>query len=110
MQLHEFRNEPLCDFNGNPEHIRRMRLALEEVGKELGREYDLVIGGEPAKTEQKVRSFNPSHRDQASAAFSQGTPELADQAIRVAEEASKTWPTTPADARAAHRLDTASAI
>jgi len=110
MQLHEFRNEPLCDFSGNPEHIRRMRLALEEVGKELGREYDLVIGGEPAKTEQKLRSFNPSHKDQVIGVFSKGTPELADQAIRVAEEAFKTWATTPAETRAAVLLDTAKII
>jgi len=46
MQLSEFRNEPLRDFKGNPEHELRMKGALAEVGEQLGREYDLVIKGE----------------------------------------------------------------
>src|SRR5438067_1696486 len=77
---------------------------------EMGHEYDMVIGEEPAKTEQNLRSFNPSHKDQVIGVFSKGTPELADQAIRVAEEAFKTWATTPAEARAAVLLDTAKII
>src|ERR1041385_1846250 len=107
MQLSEFRNEPLCDFKDNPEHIRRMRLALEEVGKELGREYDLVIGGKPVRTEQKLRSLNPSHKDQVIGIFSKATRELADQAMRTAEEAFKTWSSTPAEERATVLVDTA---
>ena len=51
MQLPEFRNEPLSDFKGNPEHARRMKAALAEVESELGRHYDLVIGGERVQTE-----------------------------------------------------------
>ncbi|PYV28796.1 MAG: L-glutamate gamma-semialdehyde dehydrogenase, partial [Acidobacteria bacterium] len=56
MQLREFRNEPLSDFRGNPEHARRMKAALEEVKQELGRQYDVVIGGERIKTEEKLCS------------------------------------------------------
>src|ERR1051326_7692397 len=107
MQLSEFRNEPLSDFKSNPEHIRSMGLALEEVGKELGHEYDLVIGGKPVRTDQKLRSLNPSHKDQVIGVFSKATPEMADQAIRTAEEAFNTWSSTPAEERATVLVDTA---
>ena len=45
MQLADFKNEPLSDFKGNPEQFRKMKAAVEEVGKELGRDYPLVMGG-----------------------------------------------------------------
>ncbi|HEV2177578.1 MAG TPA: L-glutamate gamma-semialdehyde dehydrogenase [Terriglobia bacterium] len=99
MRLAEFKNEPLSDFKGNPEHQRRMKEALEEVGKELGREYDLVIGGQRIQTSDKLRSYNPAQKDQVLGTFSKGTPELAEKAIRTADEAFKTWSRTPASAR-----------
>ena len=99
MQLPEFRNEPLSDFKGNPEHARRMKAAVEEVGRELGREYPLVIGGERITTNDKLRSFNPSAPEQVVGIFSKGTPELAERAIRVADEAFKSWSRTPAEKR-----------
>lgn len=99
MKLPEFRNEPLCDFKGNPEHIRRMKAALEQVKDELGREYELVIGGERIKTEERFRSSNPSQKDQVVGIFSKADAELADRAIRVADETFKTWKDTPAERR-----------
>jgi len=110
MQLAEFRNEPGCDFKDNPEHIRRMKLALEEVGKNLGSEHDLVIGGQRVQTEDKLRSLNPSHKDQVVGVFSKGTPELADRAIHAAEKAFKTWSRTPAEERVELLLATAKII
>jgi 1-pyrroline-5-carboxylate dehydrogenase len=107
MQLPEFRNEPLSDFKGNPEHARRMKAAVTEVEKELGREYPLVIGGERITTQEKLRSYNPSNKDQVVGVFSKGTPELADRAIRAADEAFKTWSRTPAEKRVQLLLDTA---
>src|SRR5947207_15072038 len=106
MQLREFRNEPLSDFRGNPEHARRMKAALEEVKQELGRQYDVVIGGERIKTEEKLCSFDPSEKSQVVGAFSKATPELADRAIRTADEAFKSWSRTPAETRVQLLLDT----
>ncbi len=54
-----FKNEPSVDFS-NPENTRRMRAAIEKVRNELGREYDLVIGGRRVKTEEKTQSLNPA--------------------------------------------------
>lgn len=106
MQLSEFRNEPLCDFKGNPEHGRRMQAAIDQVATELGREYDLVIGKERVKTKEKFRSCNPSHKDQVVGIFSKGTPEHAERAIRAADEAFKTWCRKPAEKRVTLLLDT----
>ena len=55
----QFKNEPSVDFT-NPENARRMRAAIEKVRSELGREYDLVIGGRHIKTTEKTTSLNPA--------------------------------------------------
>jgi len=54
-----FKNEPYVDFS-IPENEQRMKEALEKVYKDFGKEYDIVIGGKPYKTEKKIRSINPS--------------------------------------------------
>jgi 1-pyrroline-5-carboxylate dehydrogenase len=100
MQLPEFKNEPLSDFKGNADLFRQMKAAVEEVAKELGQEYDLVIGGQRIKTPDKLRSMNPSQKDQLVGSFSKANVELADRAVRAADEAFKTWSRTPAEARA----------
>ena len=40
----EFRNEPLTDFS-QPDNRRAMAAAIEKVRSQLGREYDILIGG-----------------------------------------------------------------
>ena len=47
--MSQFSNEPMIDWS-NPENLRRMQAALDKVRSELGREYDLVIGGRRVKT------------------------------------------------------------
>lgn len=110
MQLLEFRNEPPSDFRGNPEAQRGMKEALEQVSQELGREYDLVIGGERVQTRDKLTSYNPAKKDQVVGVFSKGTPELADRAIRAAERAFGSWSKVPGEKRAQLLVDTAGII
>ncbi len=100
MQLPEFKNEPFSDFKDNREHFRQMKEAVENVRKELGQEFDLVIGGQRVKAQDKFCSFNPAQRDQVVAVFPKGNAELAERAVRAADEAFKTWSRTPAEARA----------
>ena len=45
LKLPEFRNEPYTDFS-RPENRRRMEEASAKVRAQLGREYELLIGGE----------------------------------------------------------------
>src|SRR5208337_1915582 len=61
VRLHEgaFKNEPFVDFT-KEENVRKMRSAIEKVRGQLGREYDLIIGGKRVKTSGKIRSINPA--------------------------------------------------
>ena len=71
-----FLNEPFFDFT-REENARQMRAAIEKVRGQLGREYDLIIGGKRLKTADKIRSLNPTrpseivgiHQDAALAQF-----------------------------------------
>ena len=99
MQLPEFRNEPPSDFRGNPEHARRMKDALDQVGSELGRDYDLVIGGKRIKTQDKLISYCPENQDLIIGTASKGDAALADRAIRTADEVFKAWSRVPLEQR-----------
>ena len=55
-----FINEPFFDFR-HEDNARKMRAAIERVRAQLGREYDLIIGGQRVKTNDKIKSLNPSH-------------------------------------------------
>jgi len=88
--LSEFRNEAYTDF-AQPENRRRMEEALAQVEAQLGREYDLIIGGEAVKAKDTFRSYNPSEKDQVVGIFQKATPEHIDRAIEVAWEAFESW-------------------
>ena len=95
-----FRNEPATDFS-HSENARRMREALAKVGAELGREYDMVIGGRLVKTEEKIRSLNPARPSQVVGVFQSAGREHVEPAIQAAAAAFASWKGTSAEERAA---------
>jgi 1-pyrroline-5-carboxylate dehydrogenase len=97
MQI-EFKNEPFTNFS-LPENKKAFQDALAKVESELGREYDLIIGGERIKTEKKSRSINPSNKDQVIGIVSQADQALAEKAIQVAASTFESWKAVPAQAR-----------
>lgn len=107
MQLSAFKNEPLSDFKGNPEHFRRMKEALQIVKKELGADYPVVIGSERIDTKDKFHSYNPSEKDQIVGTFSKGDAALAAKAIEKAEKAYESWSRTPVETRVKLLVSTA---
>jgi len=98
MKLPRFKNEPFTDFS-KPENRKKMEKALLKVESELGREYDIVIGGERIKTQEKFYSYNPSKKDQVVGVLQKGDAELAKKAIEVANEAFKDWGMTKPEYR-----------
>jgi 1-pyrroline-5-carboxylate dehydrogenase len=110
MTLPEFKNEPLSDFKNNPAHRRRMEYALDETREELGREHDIVIGGERIKTPAKFRSYNPSHPSEVVGVFFQADGALVDRAVLRADEAFKTWSRAPVQRRVDLLLKTAKVL
>jgi 1-pyrroline-5-carboxylate dehydrogenase len=99
MMSAEFRNEPFTDFS-KEEHAQAMRVAIEKVKSQLGREYPLVIGGERITTDGKLDSINPANRTQVVGRFNKATKELATRAVDTAYETFKTWRRTSPQERA----------
>jgi 1-pyrroline-5-carboxylate dehydrogenase len=94
-----FKNEPFVDFTRH-ENVRAMREALDKVRRQLGREYENVIGGHRVHTEAKVQSINPSHPDQVVGIFQKAGAAEVPAAVEAALEAFEGWSRTPMVERA----------
>ena len=109
QQVAEFRNEPFTNFT-DPVNRQKMQEAIERVRSQLGREYDVVIGGERIRIPEKFSSYNPSRKAEVVGVFQKGTPELADRAVRAAAKQFETWKRVPAEERAEYLLRVASIV
>ena len=63
MGLPKFKNEPLTDFT-NKKNKKDFEKALEEVTLRFKQEYPLRIGGEKIFADEKLKSYNPSKKDE----------------------------------------------
>ena len=86
----DFQNEPSIDWS-NPENARRMRTAIEKVRNELGREYDLVIGGRRVKTAEKTESLNPAKPSEIVGIHQAAGAAEVEPAMQAALKAFETW-------------------
>src|SRR5208337_3650821 len=98
--LTPFKNEPFVDFT-RLENVRAMREALDKVRRQLGREYENVIGGHRVQTEAKLQSINPSHPDQVVGTFQKAGAEDVPAAMDAALKAFESWKLVAVRARAA---------
>jgi len=101
IRLHEgpFANEPLTDFT-KEENARKMRAAIEKVRGQLGREYDLVIGGKRVKTADKIESMNPAKPSQVVGVHQKAGKEHVEPAMQAALAAFHSWSQTSIEERA----------
>jgi 1-pyrroline-5-carboxylate dehydrogenase len=101
IRLHEgpFVNEPLTDFN-KEENARKMRPAIEKVRGQLGREYDLIIGGKRVKTNDKIKSINPAKPSQVVGLHQKAGKEHVEPAMQAALRAFDSWSRTSVEERA----------
>lgn len=104
-----FANEPFIDFK-LPENARAMRDALDLVASQLGREYDLIIGGRRLKTEGKIRSLNPARPAQVVGIHQKAGAEHAEEAMQAALLAFESWSRTSVETRVSLILDAAEII
>ncbi len=95
-----FHNEPFLDFTRD-ENARKMREAIAQVRKELGREYPLVIGGQHITTTEKIRSLNPAKPSEIVGIHQKANASHVEPAMQAALHAFETWSRTPAAERAA---------
>ncbi|MES0857418.1 L-glutamate gamma-semialdehyde dehydrogenase [Geobacillus sp. G4] len=94
-----YRHEPLTDFTVEANR-EAFLAALKKVESELGRDYPLVIGGERVMTEDKITSINPANKAEVIGRVAKATKELAERAMKTADEAFRTWSRTSPEARA----------
>jgi 1-pyrroline-5-carboxylate dehydrogenase len=85
-----FVNEEFTDFTRG-ENKRAMQAALAEVEGQLGRGYDLVIGGQHVRTEGKIVSSNPARPKQVIGIHSKAGAEHVQQAMDAAQIAFADW-------------------
>ncbi|HTR65878.1 MAG TPA: aldehyde dehydrogenase family protein, partial [Terriglobales bacterium] len=99
--LHDgpFVNEPMLDFTRD-ENARKMRAAIEKVRGQLGKEYDLIIGGKRVKTAEKIKSINPAKPSELVGLHQKAGKEHVEPAIQAALKAFENWSRTPVDQRA----------
>ena len=92
--LKQFANEPFIDFT-KAENRRAMEAALEQVSGELGREYDMIVGGKRLRTEEKIVSRNPARPAQVIGMHQAAGPGHADGAVAAAADAFPGWSRRP---------------
>lgn len=85
-----YRNEPFLDFS-DPEVLASFRLTLDDVRDRLGRDYPLVIGGEPVHTAERLDSLDPCFPDRVVGRASLGKAEHVEAAFAAAYEAYEGW-------------------
>ncbi len=90
LELSAFKNLELVDFSV-PENRASMKEAIALVRSQLGREYDMVIGGNHLKSVDKFQSFNPSLKSEVVGVFQRGTEDLIEPAMEAAERAFESW-------------------
>jgi len=101
IRLHEgkFANEPFTDFS-KEDNARKMRAAIEKVRGQLGREYDLIIGGKRIKTADKIKSLNPAKPSQIVGLHQKAGAEQVESAMQAALKAFTSWSQTSVEERA----------
>ncbi|HUO59178.1 MAG TPA: aldehyde dehydrogenase family protein, partial [Candidatus Acidoferrales bacterium] len=109
FSLPQFKNEPVVDFT-RPENARKMRDAVETIRVQLGREYDVVIGGQRVKTGKTLKSLNPSNPAQVVGVFQSCGQDQVEQAMQAAQKAFVSWSRTPVEQRAELLLKVAKTI
>ncbi len=104
-----FANEPFVDFK-TPDNKRAMQAALDHVASQLGREYDLIIGGRRLRTEGKIRSLNPARPTQVVGVHQKAGAEHAEEAMTAALDAFETWSRTTTGERVSLLLNAAEIV
>lgn len=97
--LPPFSNEPVADFSKSTNR-EGMENALRQVRAHFGEEYELLIAGRREKTDDKLRSLNPSRPSEVVGIHSKATAALAKEAVEQAHSFFPQWSATPPIERA----------
>ncbi|MEC2075041.1 L-glutamate gamma-semialdehyde dehydrogenase [Metabacillus fastidiosus] len=95
----QYKHEPFTNFS-EEENRRLFTESLRYVQSYLGNDYDLVINGERISTKDKIVSVNPANHDEIIGTVSKATVELAEKAMKSADETFQIWRKTDPEIRA----------
>lgn len=98
--LPAFHNEPYADFS-QPDNRRAMEAALTQVRASFGNEYPLWIAGQAVRTDDWLRSVNPSRTDETVGLHAKATAAMAREAVADAAAFFPEWARTPVAERIA---------
>ncbi|MBR9990415.1 MAG: L-glutamate gamma-semialdehyde dehydrogenase [Gemmatimonadetes bacterium] len=108
-EIPPFTNEAFLDWN-DPENVRQMEAALEDLRSEFDRTYPLIIGGRKVTEGERDTARSPSEKDLVLGHTIRATAGQARDAIEAAEEAFRTWRKVPWEERAEYLFRTAEAL
>jgi 1-pyrroline-5-carboxylate dehydrogenase len=97
--VQQYKHEPFTDFSQESNKSGYLT-GLKTVTEYLGKDYDLVIGGERVSTEEKIVSFNPADKNEVIGRVSKADRNLAEKAMQAADDAFKTWKKVKPEVRA----------
>jgi len=103
-----YQNAPLTNF-ALPENQKKMRAALDEQRRQLGRKVPLTINGEKIWTDKMFSSVNPSQPDQIVGYAAEAGITEAERAVSAARAAFEKWRRTSVEERC-QLLERAAAI
>jgi 1-pyrroline-5-carboxylate dehydrogenase len=95
----EFKNEPVLDFNQEANRKQQAE-ALALVQSQLGREYDLILGNECAKSGKTFKSINPGKKSEIIGIFQSATAAQTLQSVEVASRTFEQWEKVSVEDRA----------
>lgn len=88
--LPAFTNEPHLDFS-RAIHREQMLHALKLVRAELGKHYNLWIGGKDVSARESIESLNPAKFSEVIGTVASADAEQAKESVRVAHQAFHSW-------------------
>ncbi len=94
-----YKHEPFTDFSIE-ENRKALEAELKKAEENFGKEYPLIIGGERITTEEKIVSYNPANKSEVIGYVSKANQDLAEKAMKVADETFEWWRKTNPEMRA----------
>jgi 1-pyrroline-5-carboxylate dehydrogenase len=104
-----FQNEPFTDFS-QAQNRDAFLEALAKVRSNLGKTYDVIIGGEHIQTKQTITSINPSQIDEVIGIVHEADEQLTEKAMQTAVATFEEWKKVSPAARARVLFKTAAII
>ena len=94
-----YKHEAFTDFS-KEENKKAIKEGYKIVDAYLGRDFPLIVGGERITTESKIVSYNPAKKEEVVGKVSKASQEIAEKALKIADETFNTWKKVKPEVRA----------